>query len=1001
MVNILPTSVLSNLPYQTSDPSNLDDWSISFGSPQDSKNNEVDFVASHHANDDQLNFANSQTAKIMEDRGYDAVALQRMNAAIPISEDAAAEVGETEPGNPNRQTFFDESKLGDFDANKPDLNNRYRVFYEAAKIVHDYHNNLNQYDANFKPSPNSIGQHAQNMQRENARKRTPAEVSQFGLQFGGQLNYNDIAIVSAALKKYPPEVAISIAHILQEYDRLPNWTWDGSKRMLEGLLTSPSTYVGAGSIKAVSGLLNLSSKSAVQKSLSKRLLNLAGGSSIIGVEGGTYTAMHDIIHQKLKAGGRPYKHNMKQTLQMFGIGFGAGGLLTAALPLSVAGVKSASEIYRAAGLARTMTQPGVLRSGIGPVPPAETAATDVSEIGFFSSVSRAIDNLPMDKGSSAQMRAMIAKSEGVKPEEMSWTGLDEFLKGRKNVTKAEIKEFMDANQVRIKQVEKTSYRQTGEPENLTWGEAVADDSYEAYGHRVDDIEYELERGDDFFLEDIISQLMKDNPKRYPEIDPDGGSAWANKLREHFDEGGTVSDLDDKMRWDVNNAIDGVAKAEYMDNPYVTVRDGTGHYDIYGNDDVGYQITRRSDGAKVNDTEIYSLEEAKIQAYTDGLDYGYIGGQLDEGDTLFSEYTLPGGENYREVLLTLPQRDVSNAELEALAVSRFGKEIEDLSYSELNQITDARKGFTQGHFDEPNVLAHMRLNDRTGPNGEKILFVEEVQSDWHQQGRKRGYDTPKRGYTAEEVEQMRQRVRDERNRIYAEYDAGQITRDQRNAALDNTQGIIEEANRAEGIYKQNRVPDAPLKKNWHEMAMRRVIRMASEEGYDSIAWTPGQLQADRYDLSKHIDALRVEKIRDGEKAGQFLVAGRKGASTHSSFQRVVTEEELPNVIGKDLAAKVVKDAPKYPDGTEYTGLDLKVGGEGMKGFYDKIIKNYAEKFGKKFGAKVGVTKIGDGDEVWSLPITKKMRDSVMKKGVPLFGAGAIAAGTDKDNNQPAL
>ena len=606
MVNILPTSVLNNLPYQTSDPSNLDDWSIGFGSPQDSTNNEVDFVASHHANDDQLNFANSQTAKIMENRGYDAVALQRMNAEIPISEDAAAEVEETEPGNPNRQTFFDESKLGDFDANKPDLNNRYRVFYEAAKVVHDYHNSLNEYDANFKPSPTTIGQGvlSQNRRRENARKRTPAEVSQFGLQFGGQLNYNDIAIVSAALKKYPPEVAISIAHLLQEYDRLPNWTWDGSKRMLEGLLTSPSTYVGAGSIKAVSGLLNLSSKSAVQKSLTKRLLNLAGGSSIIGVEGGTYTAMHDIIHQKLKAGGRPYKHNMKQTLQMFGIGFGAGGLLTAALPLSVAGVKSASETYRAAGLARTMTQPNVLRSGIGPVPPAETAATDVSEIGFFSSVSRAIDNLPMDKGSSAQMRAMIAKSEGVKPEEMSWTGLDEFLKGRKNVTKAEIREFMDANQVRIEQVEKTSYGQTGEPENLTWGEAVADDSYEAYSYRAEDIVYEIETGaNDYFLEDMISQLMKNNPKKYPEIDPDGGSAWANKLRKHFDEGGTVSDLDDKMRYDVNDAIDGVAKAEYMDNPYVTVKDATGHYDIYGNDDLGYQITRRSDGAKVNNTRL--------------------------------------------------------------------------------------------------------------------------------------------------------------------------------------------------------------------------------------------------------------------------------------------------------------------------------------------------------------------------------------------------------------
>ena len=216
-------------------------------------------------------------------------------------------------------------------------------------------------------------------------------------------------------------------------------------------------------------------------------------------------------------------------------------------------------------------------------------------------------------------------------------------------------------------------------------------------------------------------------------------------------------------------------------------------------------------------------------------------------------------------------------------------------------------------------------------------------------------------------------------------------------------------------RDDRVPDAPLKKNWHEMAMRRIIRMASEEGYDSIAWTPGRLQADRYDLSRHIDALRVEKIRDGEKAGQFLVAGRKGASTHSSFQRVVTEEDLPNVIGKDLAAKVVKDAPKYPDGTEYTGLDLEVGGEGMKGFYDKIIKNYAEKFGKKFGAKVGVTKIITNpndigrrlvykEEVWSLPITKKMHDSVMKKGVPLFSAAGAAAATGaamQDNNQPDI
>jgi hypothetical protein len=44
-----------------------------------------------------------------------------------------------------------------------------------------------------------------------------------------------------------------------------------------------------------------------------------------------------------------------------------------------------------------------------------------------------------------------------------------------------------------------------------------------------------------------------------------------------------------------------------------------------------------------------------------------------------------------------------------------------------------------HFDQPNILAHLRVNDRT-VDGKKTLFVEEIQSDWHQAGRKKGYKT---------------------------------------------------------------------------------------------------------------------------------------------------------------------------------------------------------------------------------------------------------------------
>jgi hypothetical protein len=46
-----------------------------------------------------------------------------------------------------------------------------------------------------------------------------------------------------------------------------------------------------------------------------------------------------------------------------------------------------------------------------------------------------------------------------------------------------------------------------------------------------------------------------------------------------------------------------------------------------------------------------------------------------------------------------------------------------------------EGYHSSHWDEPNVLAHVRFNDRTGPNGEKMLFLEEVQSDYGQDYRK--------------------------------------------------------------------------------------------------------------------------------------------------------------------------------------------------------------------------------------------------------------------------
>lgn len=168
---------------------------------------------------------------------------------------------------------------------------------------------------------------------------------------------------------------------------------------------------------------------------------------------------------------------------------------------------------------------------------------------------------------------------------------------------------------------------------------------------------------------------------------------------------------------------------------------------------------------------------------------------------YSEYQLPGGKNYGELLLTMPTgvRRWVNGEVitpEELSTP-FGRDSADRVGS------FDKEPYQSPHWNEPNVLAHVRFNDRT-INGKKTLFLEEVQSDWHQTGRKSGYkDKEKFGESGEEA-----------------------------------------INRA--MYeRQSSVPDAPFKKSWPDLILKRMIRHAADNGYDAIAWTPGEVQAKRW------------------------------------------------------------------------------------------------------------------------------------------------------------
>jgi hypothetical protein len=366
----------------------------------------------------------------------------------------------------------------------------------------------------------------------------------------------------------------------------------------------------------------------------------------------------------------------------------------------------------------------------------------------------------------------------------------------------------------------------------------------------------------------------------------------------------------------------------------------------------------------------------------------------------SDWKLAGGENYREIVLKLPPTKSANQQriMELEAYERRGATDKNLldELAELRANRDAAPDEYQSkHWDQPNVLAHMRVQDRVGPNGEKVLHVEEIQSDWHQTGRDKGYRSAdqqdRMAATAKPMDGYFE-VTDQNGNFIANVMNHDLSDPTAQSALAEAQRRIQ----APQIGRQaddERVPDAPFKKNWHELAMKRLINYASENGYDKIAITPGAEQAKRYDLSKRIESVSLSPTDNGQYRIDAQIKGG-GTKTETNLDANGVEE----MIGKELASKLIaaadarlestaamRAAAKSGDDVEYdrlrearkelppttlSGLDLQVGGKGMMGFYDQMLPAYLNKYGEKHGAKVS-----------PIEVTRPPRDSTLAFGYP--------------------
>ncbi len=546
---------------------------------------------------------------------------------------------------------------------------------------------------------------------------------------------------------------------------------------------------------------------------------------------------------------------------------------------------------------------------------------EVSPLGFYSALSRAAAGLPQERGTPSQMLGLLKKQKGVKDEEIQWTGLEEYLSvldanGQK-VTKAQIQEFLDNNGV---QVEETVLRE----------------------EQDDDVPVVLE-------EDVYFGSWGDTQE-------DGSERQDIRLTGAA--GGGQALPYEAVRKDLD------VEHEDGDWRYLIVRAGT--------DEVVEDLGRLFDDGEVEERYMDRLE-------ADGVIR--VEGDIETDLAKYQEHTEPGGENYREILFSVPAA------------------------------LDDR--YMEGHYQVPgrNVIGHARAKDRKGPNGEKLLYAEEFQSDLHQKGRKEGYRRVRSQAEQAELDSLNEGFEDlqrEAHTLVTErldglgYPSNRMAMDailaypdwkERFYVLGEGESRLMPAEaRLIDEWREKKIridelmepetydpdgqqdesalpPDTPFKGSaWTELILKRLIRLAAEGGYDAVVWTTGDQQAERYNLAKVLDQIivnREEAVVVSGVARVDLVYRERQNGQDSETLMVDTARNGKIVVGRDefegktleevVGAAMAEDILSTAVGDERViqGNDLAVGGQGMKGFYDRTVPNIAKKVARRLDKKAQV------------------------------------------------
>ncbi len=355
---------------------------------------------------------------------------------------------------------------------------------------------------------------------------------------------------------------------------------------------------------------------------------------------------------------------------------------------------------------------------------------------FYSAAIRGVESLPMTKASPEQWLKTLENltTKGVTKEELEWMGVRPWLESRTGtVTREQLLEHMRANQVAVKEI-RNGYDVARERELVD---------------RLGAMGYDITPGDYPGESPVVTDRATGEERDLGDLPADAA---------HI-----VMDLDnlaESVRYDQYNLPGGSNNKEHLltlDRPTNVLHERKAYWASQENKHHA-QIQTLENMIRRSVAEYgEKYEPVKLQQWRDELAGTKKLRDIDQ-DLMDHELSKldPGVDyaarrriaaEYEEKIRAESRRQGAIRDHDAMMDSRDRiRELErerDEELAKHGEPTDTKanqpRAYNSGHWSQPNILAHVRTNERIGADGKRELHIEEIQSDWHQAGRESGYD----------------------------------------------------------------------------------------------------------------------------------------------------------------------------------------------------------------------------------------------------------------------